>query len=61
MLRTLRSVVRLRRPEFDRTTRRLRTAANVDDLRAMAVYLLDSELPEEEGMAALPVSQPIYD
>ena len=32
-----------------------------DDLRAMAVYLLDSELPEEEGMAALPVSQPIYD
>ncbi len=36
MLRTLRSVVRLRRPEFDRTTRRLRTAANVDDLRAMA-------------------------
>lgn len=36
MLRTLRSVVRLRRPEFNRTTRRLAVAANVDDLRAMA-------------------------
>jgi len=36
MLRTLRSVVRLRRPAFNRTDRRLRAAANVDDLRAMA-------------------------
>tara|TARA_B100001971_G_scaffold192935_1_gene197583 strand:+ start:2394 stop:3617 length:1224 start_codon:yes stop_codon:yes gene_type:complete len=36
MLRTLRSVVQLRRPEFNRTTRRLTVAANVDDLRAMA-------------------------
>ncbi len=36
MLRTLRSVVRLRRPEFNRTHRRLRSAANVDDLRRMA-------------------------
>ena len=36
MIRTLRAVVRLRRPERDRTARRLRAAANVDDLRAMA-------------------------
>ena len=36
MIRTLRAVVRLRRPERDRTTRRLRAAANVNDLRAMA-------------------------
>ena len=36
MIRTLRAVVRVRRPEFDRVTRRLRAAANVDDLRDMA-------------------------
>ncbi len=36
MLRTLRSVVRLRRPAFNRTDRRLRAAADLDDLRAMA-------------------------
>ena len=36
MLRTIRSVVRLRRPERDRTTRRLRAAANVGDLRRLA-------------------------
>jgi len=36
MIRTLRAVVRLRRPVGDRTTRRLRGAANVDDLRDMA-------------------------
>jgi len=36
MLRTLRAVVRLRRPERDRTARRLRAAANVDDLRNLA-------------------------
>ena len=36
MIRTLRSVVRLRRPVGDRTARRLRGAANVDDLRDMA-------------------------
>jgi len=36
MLRTLRAVVRLRRPERDRTARRLRAAANVDDLRDLA-------------------------
>jgi L-lactate dehydrogenase (cytochrome) len=36
MIRTLRAVVRLRRPERDRAARRLRAAANVDDLRAMA-------------------------
>ena len=36
MLRTLRAVVRLRRPERDRTARRLRGAANVDDLRNLA-------------------------
>ena len=35
-LRTLRSVVRLRRPERDRTLRRLREAAAVADLRRMA-------------------------
>ena len=36
MLRTLRSVVRLRRSELDRTARRLRGAANLDDLRRLA-------------------------
>ncbi len=36
MIRTLRAVVRLRRPVGDRTIRRLRAAANVDDLRDMA-------------------------
>jgi hypothetical protein len=36
MLRTLRSVARLKRPEFNRTTRRLAIAANVDGLRTMA-------------------------
>ena len=36
MIRTLRAVVRLRRPVGDRATRRLRAAANVDDLREMA-------------------------
>ncbi|MEE2958911.1 MAG: alpha-hydroxy acid oxidase [Actinomycetota bacterium] len=36
MIRTLRAVVRLRRPERDRAARRLRAAANVDDLRVMA-------------------------
>ena len=36
MIRTLRAVVRLRRPEGDRTARRLRGAANVDDLRNIA-------------------------
>jgi len=36
MLRTLRAVVRLRRPERRRSVRRLRAAANVDDLRRMA-------------------------
>ena len=36
MLRTLRAVVRLRRPERSRSVRRLRSAANVDDLRRMA-------------------------
>ena len=36
MIRTLRAVVRLRRPVGDRTARRLRGAANVDDLREMA-------------------------
>ena len=36
MIRTLRAVVRLRRPAGDRTARRLRGAANVDDLRDMA-------------------------
>ena len=35
-LRTLRSVVRLRRPERDRTVRRLRQAAAVTDLRRLA-------------------------
>ncbi|MBI00387.1 MAG: alpha-hydroxy-acid oxidizing enzyme [Acidimicrobiaceae bacterium] len=36
MLHTLRSVVRLRRPAFKRIDRRLRSAANLDDLRAIA-------------------------
>lgn len=36
MIHTLRSVVRLRRPEFNRSTRILRAAANVDDLRSLA-------------------------
>src|SRR3954452_11440778 len=36
MLRSLRSVVRFRELELDRVERRLRTAANVDDLRAIA-------------------------
>ena len=36
VFRTLRAVVRLRRPERDRTVRRLRGAANVEDLRRMA-------------------------
>ena len=36
MLRTLRAVVRLRRPQMGRTSRRLRGAANVADLRRMA-------------------------
>ena len=36
VFRTLRAVVRLRRPERDRTVRRLRAVANVEDLRRMA-------------------------
>ena len=36
MLRTVRAVVRLRRPQMSRTGRRLRGAANVADLRRMA-------------------------
>ena len=36
MIRTLRAVVRIRRRERDRVARRLRSAANVDDLRSMA-------------------------
>ena len=36
MLRSLRSVLRFRRLELDRVERRLRTAANVDDLRTLA-------------------------
>src|SRR5437764_12304813 len=36
MLRSLRSVVRFRELELDATERRLRRAANVDDLRAIA-------------------------
>ena len=36
MLRTVRAVVRLRRPQMGRTGRRLRGAANVADLRRMA-------------------------
>lgn len=36
MLETLRSVVRLRRPELDAVTRRLAKVASVDDLRAIA-------------------------
>ena len=36
MIRTLRAVVRIRRRERDRVARRLRSAANVDDLRSIA-------------------------
>ena len=36
MLKTIRSVVRLRRFEFNATTRRLSKCGNVDDLRALA-------------------------
>ncbi|MFM9137021.1 MAG: alpha-hydroxy-acid oxidizing protein, partial [Actinomycetota bacterium] len=36
MLKTIRSVVRLRRFEFNSTTRRLSKCGNVDDLRAIA-------------------------
>lgn len=36
VLATLRSVLRFRRPEWDATTRRLRRAASVEDLRRMA-------------------------
>ncbi len=36
MFKTLRSVVRLRRPEVSRTARRLRGVANVEDLRQLA-------------------------
>ena len=36
MIRTLRAVVRIRRRERDRVARRLRSAANVEDLRSMA-------------------------
>ncbi len=36
MLETLRSLIRLRRFEFDPTTRRLARAANISDLRSMA-------------------------
>ncbi|HBM55927.1 MAG TPA: alpha-hydroxy-acid oxidizing enzyme, partial [Acidimicrobiaceae bacterium] len=36
MLRTVRAVVRLRRPQMGRAGRRLRGAANVADLRRMA-------------------------
>jgi L-lactate dehydrogenase (cytochrome) len=36
MFRSLRSVLQFRRLELDRVTRQLRTAANVDDLRALA-------------------------
>ena len=36
MFRSLRSVARFRKPEFNRTARRLRSVANVDDLRSVA-------------------------